>query len=119
MAYRQVIGATGEEFVARHLLSHGYTIVERNWRIRGGEIDLIAVDPNGKIIFVEVKTRSSNKFGDPLEAITPAKAARLQRLALGWLSTHSRFGSDYRIDCAAVLLLPSGEIKLDYRQAVL
>jgi putative endonuclease len=119
MAYRQVIGATGEEFVARHLQSEGCTILDRNWRIRGGEIDLIAAAPSGLIIFVEVKTRSSTKFGDPLEAITAKKAARIQRLALGWLSSHSRFGSDFRIDCAAVLLQPNGEMTLDYRRAVL
>ena len=114
-----LIGEVGETFVANHLEKKGYAILARNWRIKDGEIDLVALSPNGKITFVEVKSRSSMAFGHPLEAISPDKAYRLQRLALAWLVSNSKFGADFQIDAAAVIIAPSGVIEIDYREAVL
>ncbi len=114
-----LIGEVGETFVANHLKKKGYAILARNWRIKDGEIDLVALSPNGKITFVEVKSRSSMAFGHPLEAISPDKAFRLQRLALAWLVSNSKFGADFQIDAAAVIIAPSGVIEIDYREAVL
>lgn len=114
-----VVGELGEEYVAKFLVSKGWRILERNWRIKEGEIDLIATREDSLLIFVEVKTRTSVAHGDPLEAINPAKAQRIQRLALAWLATHGRLGSDYRIDVAGVLITRSGEFTLDYREAIL
>jgi putative endonuclease len=114
-----LIGEVGETFVANHLKKKGYAILARNWRIKDGEIDLVALSPNGKITFVEVKSRSSMAFGHPLEAISPDKAFRLQRLALAWLVSNSKFGADFQIDVAAVIIAPSGGIEIDYREAVL
>ena len=114
-----LIGEVGETFVANHLEKKGYAILARNWRIKDGEIDLVALSPNGKITFVEVKSRSSMAFGHPLEAISPDKAYRLQRLALAWLVSNSKFGADFQIDVAAVIIAPSGGIEIDYREAVL
>ena len=114
-----LIGEVGETFVANHLEKKGYAILARNWRIKDGEIDLVALSPNGKITFVEVKSRSSMAFGHPLEAISPDKAFRLQRLALAWLVSNSKFGADFQIDVAAVIIAPSGGIEIDYREAVL
>ena len=119
MAYRQILGTQGEEFVADFLLGIGYQILDRNWRIKSGEIDLVAQDGDGFLHFIEVKTRSSEKFGHPLEAITPEKGARLQRLALGWLSTNERWGVDFAIDCVGVIRTATGEFSMDYRSAVL
>jgi putative endonuclease len=110
MSYRQLLGAQGEKFVADFLSGRGYQILDRNWRIKSGEIDLVAQD---------VKTRSSEKFGHPLEAITPDKAARLQRLALGWLITNESWGVDFAIDCVGVIRSATGEFTMDYRSAVL
>ncbi|MFM7860367.1 MAG: YraN family protein, partial [Candidatus Nanopelagicaceae bacterium] len=62
----QVIGAIGEEAVADYLVELGFSILERNWRTKGGELDLIAKSPAGKIHIIEVKTRSSHAFGHPL-----------------------------------------------------
>lgn len=114
-----LIGEVGETFVANHLKKKGYAILARNWRIKDGEIDLVALSPSGKITFVEVKSRSSMAFGHPLEAISPDKAYRLQRLALAWLVSNSKFGADFQIDAAAVIIAPSGGIEIDYREAVL
>lgn len=114
----QEIGTTGENEISRYLQARGVQIIDRNWRIKGGEIDLIAEDC-GTIVFVEVKTRTSFAFGTPLEAITPEKAFRLQRLALAWMATHQRWGQDYRIDCAGVWMDGHGACEVDYRKAVL
>ena len=81
------LGRFGEEVAAAHLVAAGLTIVERNWRCRDGEVDIIALD--GDVLVVcEVKTRRGVGFGTPLDAVTPAKAARLRRLALRWLADH-------------------------------
>ena len=69
-------------------------------------------------VFVEVKTRTSLNFGDPLEAISAEKLHRLQRLALAWLATHQRLGDLYRVDVAGVLLGRSGELSMDYRSSI-
>jgi putative endonuclease len=116
---KQGLGAFGENAVAQYLVSQGATILERNWRIKEGEIDLVAQLPNGAIAIVEVKTRTSMTFGHPLEAIDSRKAHRLQRLALAWLVTHGHFGEAYQVDCAAVLVDRFGEHSLDYRSDVL
>ena len=113
------LGTFGEATVAHHLETLGYDIIERNWRIKEGEIDLIACDSRALLHFVEVKTRSSLAFGDPLEAIDRNKARRLQRLALAWLATHHQFGSDFSIDVAAVLVAADGSHTIDFRENIL
>ena len=115
----QSIGAFGEEKVSEYLLAHQYEIIERNWRIREGEIDIVALNPTGIFSFVEVKTRSSVAFGHPFEAINRDKAHRMQRLALAWLATHGCLGCDYQIDGAAVLVQPDGKLSIEYREKLL
>lgn len=73
-----------EIFAANHLAQHGLKILELNHRIRGGEIDIIALD-NGTTVFVEVKQRSSNSHGTPGESITARKAMLVRRAALQYL----------------------------------
>ncbi len=112
-------GAFGEEIVTRFLIQRGYEIIEKNWRIREGEIDIVALAPNGIFTFVEVKTRRSLAFGHPLEAINNEKAHRLQRLALAWLVTHKCFGCEYQIDGAAVLIAEDLTHTIEYRANLL
>ena len=116
---KQVVGRIGESATAQYLIGIGFQILDRNWRIKGGEIDLIAKSPNGKVHFVEVKTRSSLAFGHPLEAINRDKAHRLQKLSLAWLVTNNHFGVDYQVDVAAVTLSRSLRPTIDYRAGVL
>jgi putative endonuclease len=118
MGKNQVLGANGEAQVANFLISQGYKIIDRNWRIKEGEIDLIARNLQGEIIFIEVKTRSNESFGHPLEAITREKALRLQRLALAWLAKNGKFGCDFSIDCASVII-KGDKATIDYRRGVL
>ena len=112
------IGAQGEEIVATHLRSLGATIIAKNWRIKEGEIDLVA-RLDGALLFVEVKTRTSDRYGHPLEAIDREKAHRLQRLALAWIALNDMWGADFRIDCAAVHLRDRLNPVIDYRAGVL
>lgn len=113
------LGSRGEDFTVRYLQERGYRIIERNWRIKEGEIDIVSFSPKSEIVFVEVKTRSSATFGEPLESISIEKLHRIQRLALAWLATHQRLGASYRIDVAGVLAGRSGELSIDYRSAIL
>jgi putative endonuclease len=80
-------------------------VVDRNWRSRAGEIDLV-VRRGATLAFCEVKTRASNRFGEPFEAVTPAKQARLRRLAAEWLrlrgSTLGPRPSSLRFDVASI-----------------
>jgi putative endonuclease len=115
----QAIGLFGESRVADYRLQQGDEVIERNWRVREGEIDLVTLDKGGMFHFIEVKTRSSLSFGHPFEAISPAKLLRMQRLAMGWLVTHDCFGCEYSIDIASILLNPDGTHSLEYRAGVL
>ena len=116
---KQRVGAFGEEVVAQHLLFRGGGMLERDWRVREGEIDLVSLGADGLFHFIEVKTRSSLAFGHPLEAINRDKAHRMQRLALAWLATHGCLGCDYTIDVAAVLIGADSSHVLEYRAAIL
>lgn len=109
MRVKDAVGRFGEELAVRHLETQGMTIICRNWRCSSGEIDVVALDGDALVI-VEVKTRSTALFGDPAEAVSPAKASRLRTLALRWLAAHpdGRYPS-LRFDVVAVLRTgPSG-----------
>ena len=75
----------GEDLAARWYEEHGYEVLERNWRRREGEVDLI-VRRGPTVVFCEVKTRSSDRFGTGAESVLPAKQRRIRRLASRWLS---------------------------------
>jgi putative endonuclease len=103
------LGASGEAAVAAHYAARGFDLLARNWRCSDGEIDLI-VRRGGLCVFCEVKTRSSQAFGAPVEAVTFAKQRRLRRLAGRWLSENAGArsgapvgGYDVRFDVASVL----------------
>jgi putative endonuclease len=103
---RQALGAWGEAKVARWYLAAGYEVLDRNWRCARGEIDLV-VGRDGGVAFVEVKTRSSDRFGAPAQAVGRAKQARLRRLAAAWLAEHGGGVGSVRFDVASVL---AGEV---------
>lgn len=104
VATRQVaLGRWGEQVAAGFLADQGLVVVDRNWRCRYGEIDLVALDPRDRaVVVVEVKTRRSTAYGGPLAAIDPRKAARLRRLAGLWLAQHPQGLPTVRIDVIAV-----------------
>jgi len=116
---KQRTGAFGEQLTAQYLERRGDEVLDRNWRIREGEIDLVSLSTDGIFHFIEVKTRSSLAFGHPFEAINREKASRMQRLALAWLATHGCLGCDYAIDVVAILIGVDGKPNLEYRGAIL
>lgn len=103
------MGKRGEELAGEYLKKQGYTIIEKNFSKRYGEIDLVALD-NDTLVFIEVKTRTSNQFGTPLEAITPWKLKAVIRSAEYYKLTHKNLPDLMRIDAVSVTLHPSGEI---------
>lgn len=98
------LGQDGEDLAAEYLIDLGMQVLERNWRCADGELDVIARDRDGTLVFCEVKTRSSTLYGEPSEAVGTAKARRIRRLALRWLEAHpgSR-GADIRFDVVSVV----------------
>jgi putative endonuclease len=94
-------GTQGEELAARFLETHGYQIVERNFRSGRGEIDLIAKD-GGELVFVEVKSRRSSQYGEPEESITRSKEAQLKRVAEGYLFHRGIENQSCRFDVVAI-----------------
>lgn len=98
---RQEIGALGEQIAVGHLQGLGLRILQRNWRCRYGELDVIAADGQ-TLVFVEVKTRSGDGFGGLEHAVTPQKVRRLRRLAALWLAGQDAGWTDLRIDVIGV-----------------
>jgi len=98
---RRELGALGEQIAAQHLQSLGMRIVQRNWRCRYGELDLITADAD-TVVFVEVKTRTGDGFGGLEQAVTPLKVRRLRRLAGIWLAGQDAGWPNLRIDVIGV-----------------
>lgn len=100
---RAAIGALGEDLAVEHLRTLGMQVLERNWRCRYGELDIVAVDAVTRaLVFVEVKTRTGDGFGGLPEAVTPQKVRRLRRLAGLWLAGQDEHWSAVRIDVIGV-----------------
>ncbi len=98
---RQALGKRGEELARDFLSRQGYTILERNFRTRSGEIDIIARQGT-TLVFIEVKTRSDNRFGSPFEAVTERKRRAITRVALEYLVSHGGPDRLCRFDVVAV-----------------
>ena len=112
MRAKDVRGRLGEDLAAAHLIAQGLIVLERNWRCEVGEVDIVAREGDALVI-CEVKTRSSRRFGSPLEAVTPAKAARLRRLAACWVTEHRVRPRQIRIDLVGIVLGPA-EPEIEY-----
>ena len=100
---RVELGAMGEALAVDHLTRLGFRIVDRNWRCRYGELDVIAADEATRtVVFVEVKTRSGDGYGGLAYAVTPRKVGRLRRLAGLWLAGQETRWAAVRIDVIGV-----------------
>lgn len=106
---RQKLGDVGEDAALAHLVAAGYQLIERNWRCRLGEIDLIMRDGD-QLVFVEVRTRQSTT--NPAESIGPTKQQRLITLAYTYLqASHQIEGQSWRIDVVAIQTGPHRQIR--------
>ena len=97
------LGARGERIAAAYLTDAGFCLLDRNWRCREGELDLVAREGDA-LVFCEVKTRRGTGYGHPVEAVTPRKQARLRVLAQRWLAAHDEHAPDLRFDVVGVLV---------------
>ena len=95
------LGKSGEDLACRELERRGYVIVARRYRVRGGELDVIARDGE-TIVFVEVKTRAGRMFGEAAEAVTPLKQLRMTRLAEEYLMRHHLVDCPCRFDVVSI-----------------
>ncbi|MBL0129519.1 MAG: YraN family protein [Flavobacteriales bacterium] len=107
MAEHNLIGAQGEQLACRYLEEHGFEIVERNWRYGRHEIDIIAKQ-GPELVFVEVKTRSTDQHGEPEEAVKKGKRGRMIKAANAYVQAT---GTDLRVrfDIVSIILHPSGK----------
>lgn len=117
MRTKDELGRRGEDLAANYLEDGGLRIIDRNWRCPIGEIDLVAVD-GATLVVVEVKTRSSEAFGHPLEAITPGKLERLYLLASRWARAHDLRFSGFRVDAVAIVDDGTGQPVIEHLRAV-
>ncbi len=103
-------GVLGEEYAAAWLARRGWSTLSRNWHTRYGELDLVMLDPERTIVFVEVKTRRTTRYGSPQEAVTARKRLRLRRAGVQWLlePEHRIAHNGVRFDVVSILLEASG-----------
>ena len=98
---RQQYGKFGEDLATRFLIRNGYKILENNFRNHYGEIDIIAQDKD-TIVFVEVRSRHSNRFGPAQGSVNRAKQRKISMVALGYLQAKGKIGKKARFDVVAI-----------------
>jgi putative endonuclease len=96
------LGELGEELAVRYLIKKKYRILARNWRDRGGELDIVARD-GGTLVFVEVKTRTSDTFALPVESVGYDKQRRLRRLADRYIARNNVADCEVRFDIISIV----------------
>ena len=105
---RKEIGALGEKLARDSLKKRGYRIIETNYRCPAGEIDIVA-RKNNCLVFIEVRTKTSLKFGTPEESISAGKRAKMRVTAAQYLQSHQKLPESWRIDFVAVELDEKGK----------
>ncbi len=113
MTSAKAAGDRGEDLVARYLQKAGYTLLDRQWRCRFGELDLVARSREGIVCFVEVKLRGPKSMGLPREAVDARKQARLRRTAGAYLSCYE-LDAPARFDVAEVYCEENGAMRVEY-----
>ncbi len=108
---KKLLGREGEDLAARFLTKQGYRLLERNYRTRSGEIDLIALH-DGAVVFVEVKTRTSDAFGAPELAVTSRKQQRMIKAALAYIKYKKLHQVPCRFDVVAITTAAEQEVEL-------
>lgn len=112
---RRELGQKGEDIAVRYLQKEGYRIIDRNFRTRYGELDIICIK-NDVLVFTEVKTRRSEVFGAAEEALTPKKIEHIRKVALHYLSSHQTRHKEIRFDVIAILMV-NDEPRINHIQA--
>ena len=110
------LGSLGESIAVTYLTDAGLCVLDRNWRCREGELDVVARDGDA-LVFCEVKTRRGVGFGHPVEAVTHVKQRRLRTLAQRWLAAHDEHAPELRFDVVGVLVRPDGPALVTHLRA--
>ncbi len=110
------LGASGEELAARRMKKLGFAVVDRNWRCHAGEIDLVA-RKGPLLVFVEVKTRKSDRFGPPQNAVTARKKAKIEQLAGIYVKTKKLEDLKVRFDVIAIRWNEGGGSDMEHIEA--
>ncbi|MBX9245358.1 YraN family protein [Actinotalea ferrariae] len=118
MRAKDAVGRYGEKVAAAYLSAAGWDVVDRNWRGRAGELDIVALQGD-ELVVVEVKTRSGDGYGHPAEAVDHAKLSRLRRLAGEWLACHDLRPRSVRVDVIAVRTSRRGAATVEHLTGVL
>ncbi len=108
---KKMLGQEGEDQAAKYLVRQGYKILERNYRTRVGEIDLIALH-DGEVVFVEVKTRTTTAYGAPELAVNPQKQRRMIKAALAYIKNRKLHQVPCRFDVVAINAAKDGWVEL-------
>lgn len=107
------LGKKGEDIATSHLERNGFQIIVRNYRQKTGEIDIIAKD--GKwLVFIEVKTRTSLRFGQPFEAVTQKKQNQIGRVALDYMTRNKISDQPVRFDVISIVLGRNGKTDIEH-----
>lgn len=117
-ADRRELGTWGEDVATAFLAARGYDILDRNWRHRYGELDIVALSATGRIVAVEVKTRREGGRVPAEQAIGADKYARLRLLFSQWLAERKPGAADISIDAIAVTVMPDGTVRLRHEEAI-
>lgn len=118
MSQRRRFGDAGEQAAVDWLVASNWQIIDRNWRCPEGEVDIVALDPDGVLVFVEVKTRAGTGFGYPLEALDDAKLRRMRAVARQWMRSHKGRGRGMRIDAVGIIRHRGYAPQFSYARAV-
>ena len=110
---KDAVGAYGERVAVQYLIDHGMVLLDRNWRCRSGELDAVLREGD-TVVFAEIKTRRSGRFGTPAEAVVPAKVRRLRHLAALWLAQSRWRPSVVRFDVVSVLARRTGSAAVEH-----
>lgn len=111
-------GERGEALAARYLETQGLTVLSKNWRCPEGELDLVLTDGT-TLVVCEVKTRTTDNYGPPAEAVDEAKAARIRRLTRRWRADHGVSHVPTRYDVVSILWPPGETPKVSHLRGVL
>lgn len=117
MRAKDALGRNGEQAAAEYLTGAGFRILARNWRCADGEIDIVAVERQ-VLVVCEVKTRSGERYGTPLEAVRQAKRSRLRRLAVRWITAHGVRFDQVRVDVVGATPAAAGGFTIEHVRGV-
>ncbi|HLB74047.1 MAG TPA: YraN family protein [Sedimentisphaerales bacterium] len=118
LADKKSLGRWGEKRAEKFLRAKSFKTLTRNFSCSSGEIDLIMVDVDSTLVFVEVRTRADELFGPPEQSVTPSKKTKLARTARYFLAAHDIDARPFRFDVVAIVLPPKGPARIEhYRNA--